>query len=77
MLTFILRGLGGVAFCCIGFAMLRWPRKFWYATQGWWSFENPEDIRLSDGYLLWNAFGGAAVIFAGIVVILLALFGVK
>ena len=63
------------AFVLVGVCMLVWPRRFWYVTHGRWWYDNPEDVRLSDAYLVWNGVGAVSVIFAGLAMLLAALQG--
>jgi hypothetical protein len=55
-----------IHFLCLGFqqgvCMLVWPRWFWYVMQGWWAYENPEQVRLTDAYRVGNAIQAVSVI---------------
>jgi hypothetical protein len=53
--------LAGAGFILLGIRMLVWPRRFWYVTQGCWAYSNPQDVRLSDAYLAWNAMQAVSV----------------
>ncbi len=63
-----LTALAGAGVCLVGVCTRIWPRRFWYVTHGWW-YQNPEDVRLSDGYLLWKAFNAVSVIMVGLTII--------
>jgi hypothetical protein len=65
--------LTGVAVILVGVCMLVWPRRFWYVTQGWWSYDNPRDVRLSAAYLVWNVIQAVSVIAAGLAALLTSL----
>jgi len=61
--------LVGVAFIVIGAGTLAWPRQYWYLTRGLWSYDNPEDVRLSGAYLFWNKVQAVWSIFIGFVIL--------
>lgn len=64
--------LAGAVAILLGVVMLVWPRRVWYVTQGWLSYDNPQDVRLSDIYLAWNALQAVALILFGIVILVQA-----
>jgi hypothetical protein len=66
----ILSGLAGTCIILLGIGMLVWPRRFWYVTQGWWANNNPQDMRLSDTYLAWNAIQAVSIILLGTVLLI-------
>jgi hypothetical protein len=58
----------GAAFVLIGICMFVWPRRFWHVTHGRWWYDNPDDVRLPDAYLIWNGVSAASVILVGLAV---------
>ena len=58
----------GVVLALAGLAMTAWPRRVWLATHGW-RFADPGAVRLSDTYVAWLRFSGAAGVVMGIVLL--------